>query len=532
MQKFALLLILVFVIPFLPYSSSEGIPDWVKNTAGWWSERQISQSEFTDGLEFLINESIIYIPETEPVSPGPDKIIPDWVRNTAGWWSKNLIPDSEFTSAMKYLIQIGIIEVKVSSPILVEEEISEESITTSTKIGKPLHMLLEGYPGVEAEAKFALDAKIFDAEKYSGNKFTNREYTLDGVKINFYLYNEENKLIHTHNGITKNGIVRYDVMAKETSMSNVYWLYQNEYTVKVVATLDDQTVEKNHTFFGRANSAYYGAESSSATNSVEFNVDNASYLQTKDINSPVTTPEGLIFSADGTKMFIADNQSKKIEEFSLTTAWDISTASDNESEYTISDGGSNDIEDIAFNHDGSKMFVVERADDKILEYRLGSPYDVSAAVDLNDDLDITDDTENPEDIAFNSDGTIMFILENHNDDSVLQYGLTTAYDVSTAALSKSFDLTGSGATNADAFEFNSDGTIMFVANPNSDDKILQFKLNTSWDVSTAFLDKTLDISDKVSASRGLAFGDEGTRMYIVSANADNSDDFVYEYILS
>ena len=53
----------------------------------------------------------------------------------------------------------------------------------------------------------------------------------------------------------------------------------------------------------------------------------------------------------------------------------------------------------------------------------------------------------------------MFILENHDDDSVLQYGLTTAYDVSTAALSKSFDLTGSGATNADAFEFNSDGTI-------------------------------------------------------------------------
>ena len=435
MQKFALLLILVFVIPFLPYSSSEGIPDWVKNTAGWWSERQISQSEFTDGLEFLINESIIYIPETEPVSPGPDKIIPDWVRNTAGWWSKNLIPDSEFTSAMKYLIQIGIIEVKVSSPILVEEEISEESITTSTKIGKPLHMLLEGYPGVEAEAKFALDAKIFDAEKYSGNKFTNREYTLDGVKINFYLYNEENKLIHTHNGITKNGIVRYDVMAKETSMQNTFWLYQNEYTVKVVASLDDQTIEKNHTFFGRANSAYYGSESSSPKSSgVEFNVDNASYLRTKDINAPVTTPEGLIFSPDGTKMFIADNQSKKIEEFLLTTAWDISTASDNESEYTISDGGSNDIEDIAFNHDGSKMFVVERADDKILEYRLGSPYDVSAAVDLNDDLDITDDTENPEDIAFNSDGTIMFILENHNDDSVLQYGLTTAYDVSTLSL--------------------------------------------------------------------------------------------------
>ena len=59
----------------------------MKNNASWWSERQISQTEFTNGLEFLINEGIIYIPPTEPGIPGPINHS-DQVRNTAGWWAE------------------------------------------------------------------------------------------------------------------------------------------------------------------------------------------------------------------------------------------------------------------------------------------------------------------------------------------------------------------------------------------------------------------------------------------------------------
>ena len=94
MHKIPFLIILLIGISLIPFSFSEGIPEWVKNNASWWSERQISQTEFTNGLEFLINEGIIYIPPTEPGIPGPDKIIPDWVRNTAGWCADDKIPDS------------------------------------------------------------------------------------------------------------------------------------------------------------------------------------------------------------------------------------------------------------------------------------------------------------------------------------------------------------------------------------------------------------------------------------------------------
>ena len=40
----------------------EAVPDWIKNTAGWWSEGKVSTPEFLDGIEFLINQGIILVP--------------------------------------------------------------------------------------------------------------------------------------------------------------------------------------------------------------------------------------------------------------------------------------------------------------------------------------------------------------------------------------------------------------------------------------------------------------------------------------
>ena len=111
MYKITFLIIILIGISLTPLSFSEGIPEWVKNTASWWSERQISQTEFTNGLEFLINDGIIYIPPTDPGPPGPDKIIPDWIRNTAGWWADDQIPDSAFIDGIEFLIKDGILKI-------------------------------------------------------------------------------------------------------------------------------------------------------------------------------------------------------------------------------------------------------------------------------------------------------------------------------------------------------------------------------------------------------------------------------------
>ena len=250
MHKIPFLIILLIGISLIPLSFSESIPQWVKNTASWWSEREISQSEFTTGLEFLINEGIIYIPPTEPGIPGPDKIIPDWVRNTAGWWSTDKIPDSEFINAMKYLIEIGIIEVDTFSPEILDLD-EDVQLAHSTPSGTPLNIVLEGYDKAHADGKFILDVKIFDAEKYSGTEFgSNWGATLDGVNIDISLYDEEGELIHSYNDVTQNGLVRYEVMAKETSQAIGSWLVNNLYSVQINAAFDGQTAETTYQFYG------------------------------------------------------------------------------------------------------------------------------------------------------------------------------------------------------------------------------------------------------------------------------------------
>ena len=59
------ILAVFFVIAILPitaFAQSDAIPSWIKNSAGWWSEGLISDSEFIDSIEYLIEKGTIHIP--------------------------------------------------------------------------------------------------------------------------------------------------------------------------------------------------------------------------------------------------------------------------------------------------------------------------------------------------------------------------------------------------------------------------------------------------------------------------------------
>ena len=96
--------------PIAIQSNSSVIPDWVKNTAGWWAGGEIPDSAFVNGIQYLIKEGIITIPETEQ-GYSTSTVIPDWVKNTAGWWAGGEIPDSAFVNGIQYLIKEGIITI-------------------------------------------------------------------------------------------------------------------------------------------------------------------------------------------------------------------------------------------------------------------------------------------------------------------------------------------------------------------------------------------------------------------------------------
>ena len=86
------------------------IPSWVKNNAGWWSQGLISNPDFVSGIQYLITEGIMIIPETQ-TGQGATQEIPSWIKNNAGWWADGLINDSDFVSGIQYLITNGIMKV-------------------------------------------------------------------------------------------------------------------------------------------------------------------------------------------------------------------------------------------------------------------------------------------------------------------------------------------------------------------------------------------------------------------------------------
>ena len=103
----------------VPTSVPQGdtqIPPWLKNVAGWWAAGEISENEFLAGIEYLINNKIIlitFIPCGLPIthSTVDDVTVPEWIKNNAKWWNEDLITDTDFTNGIEYLIAKQIISI-------------------------------------------------------------------------------------------------------------------------------------------------------------------------------------------------------------------------------------------------------------------------------------------------------------------------------------------------------------------------------------------------------------------------------------
>ncbi|HSD05350.1 MAG TPA: 6-bladed beta-propeller, partial [Nitrosopumilaceae archaeon] len=97
---------------FAPYDAPEDIviPSWIKNNARWWAEDKIQDSDFAYGIQYLIKQKIINIPEAK-LSATDSVKIPSWVKVSAGWWSDDKISDKSFVASIQYLVSVGIIKI-------------------------------------------------------------------------------------------------------------------------------------------------------------------------------------------------------------------------------------------------------------------------------------------------------------------------------------------------------------------------------------------------------------------------------------
>ena len=229
---------------------------------------------------------------------------------------------------------------------------------------------------------------------------------------------------------------------------------------------------------------------------------------------------------------------------------------------------------VQFNDDGTKMFttfhnnantgtVVAREDDKINEYTLSVPYDISTATYAgNSERCLVVDPEHASDnrttattlgFHFADNGMKIFTMQrgmnNVANSFVNRLDLTTAYDISTCTYHSDVnvdtdalqngtnigDRSTGDKNNLQGMFITNDGTKMFLtmndrvgAAPQS---IKQYSLSTPYDLSTLTLASSTAISLQANNPFGITFGNNGKRLF-VSFKGNSSNSFVEQYSLT
>ena len=245
-------------------------------------------------------------------------------------------------------------------------------------------------------------------------------------------------------------------------------------------------------------------------------------------------PQGVTFNSDGTKMYIIGSSANRIIQYTLSTPFDISEATLLAGSI-CTEGFAGDGLKIIFNSDGSKFFLVDDATQDVEILTLTTAYDISTCSNTGSkDFGTT----NLRDLKFSNDGKKVFLYDQGGTHSLKQYSLSSAFDISNPTLVTTYTGTSSktlkqltgNENKVNGLAFSSDGAKMFVTN---DTKITEFTLSNPFDLSNVTSEGREDISDQITNNKisGIAFNNDGSKMFIVDSKTNFTSD-VHEYDLT
>ena len=233
-----------------------------------------------------------------------------------------------------------------------------------------------------------------------------------------------------------------------------------------------------------------------------------------------TAPRKVLFKPDGTKMYVAGSVGKNVYEYDLITTWDITSATFLQS-FSVSTEET-DLRGLYFKSDGTEMYIIGSGGDEVNQYSLSAAWNVSTATFLQA-FSVVAQEISPQGIFFRADGIKMYFVGISGDD-VNEYTLSNAWDISTASYVQSFSVF-SKATFVTDVVFNPNGSKMWVTGQVSD-AIHQYSLSTAWDISTASYDSiSFSVNAQEAAPQGFIFKPDGSKMYVVGTVGDA----IYQY---
>ena len=227
------------------------------------------------------------------------------------------------------------------------------------------------------------------------------------------------------------------------------------------------------------------------------------------------------FADSGTKMYAQKSfNGGTIYQYTLSTAYDISTASYASKSYSFANGESGFV----ITPDGSTLYISDNTGDAVYKYTFGTAFDVSTLGSGTQMFSTSSVDTQPDKCRFNSNGSKFFLLGRANN-RIYEYSVSTAYDLSTASYSNNSLLVSSQAAGPLGFDLSSDGTKLIVSD-NTTDSVYLYNLSTGFDITTASYSGTnFSLASQDSVPSGVSFNPSGSKMFVLG-NANNT---VFQY---
>jgi len=226
------------------------------------------------------------------------------------------------------------------------------------------------------------------------------------------------------------------------------------------------------------------------------------------------TPFGGYIKPDGTKFYLTGWGSRSVYEYNLSTAFDISTMSLNNT-YTPSTSHGDYINNAWFKSDGTVMYTSDYLNQGFRQHSLSTAWDISTAT--MGSFVAASPVDYTRTIMLKPDGTKMYYLLDN--DIIYQFSLSTAHDITTATYdNKSFSLASQSTTNY-TFYISDDGYKLYTGTQGTNHPLYQYSLSTAWDISTASYDSISYSLPSGAIAYGITFGNSGQKLYVTESSS-------------
>jgi|TARA_R110000765_G_scaffold317318_1_gene409641 hypothetical protein len=240
------------------------------------------------------------------------------------------------------------------------------------------------------------------------------------------------------------------------------------------------------------------------------------------ITSNPSAPALSGFSYDGTRMWVSSSDigGDAIYQYDLSTAWDVSTGTYASKTINVETQDNEIGPGMYWKQDGLSFWLVGNQNNSVYEYTMTTANDLSTATYSGNSFSVTAQESFPRAIYFKPDGLKFFVLGSGTD-KVLAYTMTTAWDITSASYDSQSVSTNTQDTSPNGLAFSEDGSKFFMGGA-TNHAAYQYDMTTAWDITTASYSNYNFVFGAIPTNtlRGLAFKTGGTQLFTASRTGD------------